>query len=229
MSLAQSALNFDQRFAATLRRVGPTGWAVTIVVMAITVIFVPLSAVLVFLWLWLSRTPLRDVGLTRPDSWARMLILGIATGIAVKLLMKAVVMPYLGAPPTNPFLAPLEGNLAAALSAAARMMVLGGLLEEIVFRGFLFNRLQAAFGTGSVASVVMVVGAGVFFGAVHYFGQGIFGAVHAAILGVAFGAVYFFNRQRLGYLIITHATFNATGVWMTYAGLEETVARSVFG
>jgi hypothetical protein len=208
---------------------GPTGWAVTIAVMAITVVFAPLSAALVFLWLWLSRTPLSDVGLVRPDSWARLLLLGIATGIGVKLLMKAVVMPYLGAPPTNPFLAPLEGDLAASLSATVRMMVLGGVLEEIVFRGFLFNRLQTAMGTGFSARAAMVVGAGLFFGAVHYFGQGVFGAVHAAILGIVFGAVYFLNRQRLGCLIVTHAVFNATGVWMTYAGVEEAVARSVFG
>lgn len=229
MSMASNAQNFDQRFAAALRGTGTTGWAVTIVIMAITVIFAPLSAALVFLWLWLSRTPLRDVGLVRPDNWVSLLLFGIATGIVVKLLMKAVVMPYLGAPPTNPFLAPLEGNLVASLSAAARMMVLGGLLEEIVFRGFLFNRLQVAIGSGFIARAAMVVGAGVFFGAVHYFGQGIFGAVHAAILGIAFGAVFFLNRQRLGYLIVTHAAFNATGVWMTYVGLEEVVARSVFG
>jgi hypothetical protein len=229
MSLASKAQNFGQRFETALRGMGPTGWAVTIVVMAVAVIFAPLSAALVVLWLRLSRTPLRDVGLVRPDNWANMLALGIATGIALKFLMKAVVMPYLGAPATNPFLAPLEGNLVAALNASARMMVLGGLLEEIVFRGFLFNRLQTAFGIGFVARAVMVVGAGTFFGAVHYLGQGVFGAVHAAILGIAIGAVYFLNRQRLGYLIVVHAAFNATGVWMTYAGLEEAVARSVFG
>jgi hypothetical protein len=229
MSLAQSAQNLDQRVAAALRSMGPTGWTVTIVVLAITSFFAPLSAALVFVWLWLSRTPLRDVGLVRPDNWANMIVLGIATGIAVKFLMKSVVMPYLGAPPTNPFLAPLEGDSAAALNAAARMMVLGGLLEEIVFRGFLFNRLQGAFGAGLVARAVMVVGAGMFFGAVHYFEQGVFGALHATILGIAFGAVYFLNRRRLGYVIVAHAAFNATGIWITYAGLEEAVARGVFG
>jgi membrane protease YdiL (CAAX protease family) len=156
-------------------------------------------------------------------------VLGVTAGVAAKLLMKAVVMPYFGAPPTNPILAPLEGDLTAALIASAEMILLAGLAEEIVFRGFMFNRLQAAFGSGALARFTMIVGAGIFFGALHYFGQGFFGALNATIMGLAFGIIYFLNQQRLWFLIVMHASFDVCAVWLTYLGIEARVAQAVFG
>jgi membrane protease YdiL (CAAX protease family) len=221
--------NFDLRTAASLRSMGTLGTTVAIVIMATVLLAPPITAVLVFVWVWLSRTPLSEIGFVRPGSWAGVIVLGILTGVAAKLLMKAVVMPYFGAPPTNPILAEFEGNLEATLIASAEMIVLAGLAEEIAFRGFMFNRLQAAFGSSAGARLIMIVGGGVFFGALHYFGQGFFGALNATIMGLFFGAVYFLNKQRLWFLIVTHASFDVFAVWLTYAGLEERVARSVFG
>lgn len=222
-------LNFDLRTAAALRRMGGFGATVAVFIVATVLLAPPIAAVLVLIWVWLSRTPLAEIGFVRPGSWASVIVLGVIAGVAAKLLMKAVVMPYFGAPPTNPMLAPLEGNLAATLEQTVEMIILAGLAEEIVFRGFMFNRLQAAFGTGAFARLLMIVGAGVFFGALHYFGQGFFGALNATIMGLAFGVIYFLNRQRLWFLIVMHASFDVCAVWITYLGLEARVAQSVFG
>src|SRR2546429_4416182 len=59
----------------------------------------PLGAILVLLWVQWSRTPWHDIGFVRPKSWTRDLAVGLACGVAFKLLMKALVMPLLGAPP----------------------------------------------------------------------------------------------------------------------------------
>lgn len=221
--------SFDLRTAAALRSMGPLGATVAIFIMATVLLAPPITAVLVFLWVWLSRTPLSEIGFVQPQSWAGVLVLGILTGVIAKLLMKSVVMPYFGAPPTNPILAGFEGNLPATLEATAEMIVLAGLAEEIAFRGFMFNRLQAAFGTSTLARLLMLVGGGVFFGGLHYFGQGFFGALNATVMGLFFGTVYFLNKQRLWFLIVTHATFDVFAVWLTYFGLEARVAHAVFG
>jgi membrane protease YdiL (CAAX protease family) len=138
-------------------------------------------------------------------------------------------MPWLGAPPTNPMLAPLAGNLPLALEEMAEVIVFAGMAEEIVFRGFLFHRLQAYFGESVLARMAMVIAGGFFFGALHWFGQGLFGAINASIMGVLFGTIYFAAGQRLWFLMIMHAAFDVFAIWLTYAGLEEQVARSVFG
>ncbi len=61
----------------------------------------PVSAILVLVWVRWSRTPWREIGYVRPKSWTRDLATGIALGVAFKILMKAIVMPLLGAPPIN--------------------------------------------------------------------------------------------------------------------------------
>jgi uncharacterized protein len=221
--------NFDLRTAAALRRMGGFGTTVALFIVATVLLAPPIAAVLVMIWVWLSRTPLAEIGFARPGSWASVIVLGVTAGVAAKLLMKAVVMPYFGAPPTNPILAPLEGDLTAALIASAEMILLAGLAEEIVFRGFMFNRLQAAFGSGALARFTMIVGAGIFFGALHCFGQGFFGALNATIMGLAFGIIYFLNQQRLWFLIVMHASFDVCAVWLTYLGIEARVAQAVFG
>jgi membrane protease YdiL (CAAX protease family) len=229
MSEAGERLNFDLRTAASLRTMGPLGATVAFLIVASVLLAPPIAAVLVFIWVWLSRTPMREIGFVRPDSWLGVLVLGIVAGVGAKLLMKAVVMPYFGAPPTNAVLAPLEGDIEAALISSVEMIVLAGFAEEVVFRGFLFNRLQAAFGSGWFARTLMIVGAALFFGGLHYFGQGYFGALNATIMGFLFCVIYFLNQQRLWFLIVMHAAFDVCAVWLTALGIEEQVSRSVFG
>src|SRR5688572_27295545 len=99
--------------AKRLRGFGPLGILAILVILAGNGLFAPLSAILVLVWVWRSHTPWREIGYVRPRSWTRTLIVGIVFGIAFKLLMKAIVMPLLGAPPINQAFHYLEGNTAA--------------------------------------------------------------------------------------------------------------------
>jgi len=73
-----------------------------LVILAGNLLFVPLSALLVLAWAWRSGTPWSELGFVRPASWTRTVAAGLALGIALKLVMKAIVMPLLDAPPINP-------------------------------------------------------------------------------------------------------------------------------
>ena len=68
---------------------------------------------LVLLWAWRSHTPWREIGYVRPKSWIGDAAIGIVFGCAFKLLMKAIVMPLLGADPINQPYHYLVGNTAA--------------------------------------------------------------------------------------------------------------------
>ena len=86
----------DDPLAASLRGFGPVGLlAVLVIVLIGNYPFAPMSAILVLLWAWGSRTPWREIGFVRPRSWIGAIGLGITFGIAFKLLMKAIVMPLL--------------------------------------------------------------------------------------------------------------------------------------
>jgi len=216
----------QDRFAAELRGFGALGM-LAVLVIAAGQILPPLSAVLVLVWTWLSRTPWREIGYVRPKSWTGSLIVGVAFGILFKFLMKAIVMPLFGANPINQAYHYLAGNRAAIAAAVLTMIVVAGFGEETVFRGYLFERLGKLFGRGLAAQIVTVLVTAAVFASLHYFGQGLAGAQQAAITGLVFGTV-FAVTGRIWMLMCAHAAFDLTAVAIIYWNIESKVAHLIF-
>jgi membrane protease YdiL (CAAX protease family) len=198
-----------------------------VLVIAAGQILPPLSAVLVLVWTSLSRTPWREIGYVRPRSWTVSLVIGIAFGIAFKFLMKAVVMPLLGANPINQSYHYLAGNWAALPAAVLTMIVVAGFGEETVFRGYMFERLGKLLGRSLAARIVTVLITSAVFASLHYFGQGFAGVQQAAITGLVFGTV-FAATGRIWMLMCAHAAFDLTAVAMIFWNLESAVAHLIF-
>jgi membrane protease YdiL (CAAX protease family) len=188
---------------------------------------VPLSAVLVLLWARRSHTPWREIGYVRPASWAVDLAVGICFGGALKLLMKAVVMPLLGAEPINAAYHHLVGNTAALPGMLYAVVIGAGFGEETVFRGYLFERLGRLFGAATGARVSIVLLTSVLFGLAHYPEQGMAGVQQATIVGLVFGAM-FAVTGRIWKLVFAHAAFDVVAVAIIYWDLESAVAHLVF-
>ncbi|HEY6391616.1 MAG TPA: hypothetical protein VIX89_10085, partial [Bryobacteraceae bacterium] len=134
----------DDSLAEDLRGFGPIG-ILAILVILLASSYALLGAILVLLWAWRSRTPWREIGYVRPKSWVASLAAGIAFGVAFKLLMKAIVMPLLGADPINHAYHYLAGNAAALPATVFTMIVVAGFGEETVYRGYMFERLGKLF------------------------------------------------------------------------------------
>ena len=226
-SRLQAALPGD-RFAASLRGFGPLGiLAIVIILLAGNYAFVPLGAILALAWVRWSRTPWREIGFVRPKSWIATLAAGIAFGIAFKFLMKAIVMPLLGADPINQAYHYLAGNRAALPTAVLTMIVSAGFGEETVFRGFAFERLGKILGSGVWAKTFIVLLTSIWFGLAHYSVQGLAGTEQATIVGLVFGTI-FAVTGRIFLLMCSHAAFDLTALAIIYWNLESEVAHLVF-
>src|SRR5438132_9014358 len=164
---ARAAPPPDDPVAARLRGFGPLG-LLAILVIVLTSVVKPVSAILVLVWAWRSHTPWREIGYVRPKSWLGSLAAGIVFGCAFKLLMKAIVMPLLGAPAINPAYHYLAGNGAALPGAIFSMTVVAGFGEETVFRGYMFERLGKVFDSGRGAKAAIVLLTAALFGMAHY-------------------------------------------------------------
>ena len=221
------AAHHDASLAAALRGFGPAGVTALLVILAGNLVFVPLSAVLVLAWAWCSRTPWREIGFARPRSWAVTIALGLALGVAFKLLMKAVVMPLLGAPAVNPAYHYLAGNRAALPGAIYLMIVGAGFGEETLFRGYLFERLRKVLGARPWAAAFTLVFTSVLFGLAHYSVQGLPGVQQATIVGMVLGAIYAATGS-LFLPMVAHAAFDLTALAIIFFDLEEAVAHFVF-
>jgi len=220
---AESPAPHDDALARTLRGFGPLGVLAALVILALG----SLGGLPVLLWARLSHTPWRDLGFVRPRNWPLTIVTGVVVGCAFKILMKAIVMPLLGADPVNHAYHYLEGN-PAALQEMIFMVIIGaGFGEETVFRGFLFERLGRLFGRGRGAKIAIVLITSALFAVAHVPGQGWTGAEQAAITGLAF-ATFFAVTGELAPLMIAHAAFDLFAVAIIYMKLETVVAHLVF-
>jgi membrane protease YdiL (CAAX protease family) len=188
---------------------------------------VPLSGILVLVWARRSRTPWREIGYVRPESWIGSAVLGIAFGSAFKLLMKMIVMPLLDADPINQRYHYLAGNRAALPAALYAMTVGAGFGEETVFRGFMFERLGKLFGSSVSARTATVLLTAGLFGLVHYADQGLAGVEQGATVRLVSGTI-FSVTGRIWMLMFAHAAFDLTALAIIYWDLESTVAHLIF-
>ena len=177
----QSALPGVDGLATSLRGFGPIGiFSMFVILLSGNVpignlVAVPVGALLVLTWARLSHTPWQALGFRQPKHWFGTLTCGIAFGIALKILLKSLVMPILGADPVNRPYHFLAGNR-ALLPAAAWAMLVAGFGEETVFRGYLFERSAQLFGCSAAARAGTVLLTSALFGAAHYADQGLTGA-----------------------------------------------------
>ena len=217
----------DDPIAVSLRGFGPLGLFAILVIFFGNVLFLPASALLVLLWVRLSRTPWRAIGYVRPRSWIGSVVVGIVFGSAFKFLMKAIVMSLLGADPINQAYHYLVGNRAAIPVTLYLMIIGAGFGEETVFRGFMFERLGKLFGHGVGAKTAIVLITSALFGLAHYSTQRLAGTEQAMITGLVFGTI-FAVTGRLFMLMVAHAAFDLTAYAIIYWNLETRVAHLVF-
>jgi membrane protease YdiL (CAAX protease family) len=218
----------DAGLARSLRGFGPLGVLSALVILLVgNFPFAPMGALLALLWRRLSRTPWREIGYVRPESWATTAVIGIAFGIALKLVLKTIVMPLLGAPAVNDAYHYLVGNRAALPGAIYLMLVGGGFGEETVYRGFLFERLGKLLGSHGGARVAIVLLSSALFSLAHFSTQGLAGSEQALFTGLSFGTMMA-TQRRIWLPMFAHASYDLASLALIYLGLEEPIAHLVF-
>ncbi|MEO5616932.1 MAG: type II CAAX endopeptidase family protein [Candidatus Eisenbacteria bacterium] len=214
-------------FADKLRGFGPVGILAIVAILSGNLLFAPLSGILVLVWARRSRTPWHEIGYVRPRSWILGLIAGVVFGVAFKLLMKAIVMPLLGADPINHAYRHLVGNQAALPGIMLQLIVTAGIFEETLYRGYMFERLGKLLGRGVGAKISSVLITSALFGPAHYIEQGLPGVQQATIFALVFGTIFAITG-RLWVLMCAHAAFDLAALWIIYWDLEARVAHFFF-
>ena len=121
----------EDAFALALKEIGPVSILVFLVIILTgnvvlpNMIVIPIGAALVLLWAWRSRTSFSELGLIRPKNWFSTIVIGILFGVSLKLIMKIIVMPLLGAPHINQAFQFLAGNTALLPTAIWQCLLLG--------------------------------------------------------------------------------------------------------
>jgi membrane protease YdiL (CAAX protease family) len=217
----------NDKFAVRFRGFGPIGILAILIILGGNFIMPPLSAILVLIWVKISDTPWREIGYVRPRSWGKTIVTGIVFGVALKFVMKAMVMPLFGAPPINQAYHFVTGNPAVIPIMIYTMIIIAGFGEETFYRGWMFERFGKLLGQSLFAKIAIVVITSILFASIHYPEQGIPGAEQALMTGLIFGSIFAVTGQ-IFMLMIAHAAFDLTALWMIYCGLETRIAHLIF-
>ena len=94
--------------------------------------------------------------------------------------------------------------------------VIGGFTEELLFRGFLFNKCEMALKGLPGAVLIAILIQSVLFGQQHFYYQGLGDALATFTIAVIANLLYLFGRRNLWALILSHGSANTLGMTMLY-------------
>jgi hypothetical protein len=110
----------------------------------------------------------------------------------------------------------LQGNLPMLLLALAGVYIVSSFGEEVIYRGFLINRLAEIGRRGKAAWGIAVGISAVVFGLAH-FSWGIVGVVQSVFMGLALGIAYLVTKRNLAVLILAHGYIDTLLLVQMYA------------
>jgi len=183
-----------------------------------------------FLLGWVSlrlrRVQWKQIGFTRYRTWGTTLLLGMAYGLGLELFdlfgKQPLLTHLLGKPPDLSGFPDVRGNLKYALLIVVVIWILAAFGEELVYRGYLMNRV-ADLGLGTrkawIASLLLI---SALFGFSHY-AQGLTGILEEASDGLILGLIYLVYRQNLAIPIVAHGVCDTIDIallfWGRYPGM----------
>jgi len=140
--------------------------------------------------LWLRGVRWRELGLRCPGTWIRTILTSIGVTVAVMavliVLSDIVVRTFPnGAPVDDSRFDPLRGHLPNLLINLVAVWPTDGFVEEMMWRGYLMNRLADLVGQTKLAWGIALIGSAAIFGIAHAY-QGPSGIAVTGVAGLLF-------------------------------------------
>ena len=156
---------------------------------------------------------LADIGLKRPESWTRTLIIGV--GLAAIVFVAIYLSEKAGFRRDLSRFKDVQGNLEVTIYSVVYAFIGAGFYEEFTFRGFLMQGLAMLFGGNRGAWIGACILQGALFGAAHAY-QNPLGIVITGTLGVVMGLIVLAAGRNLWPVIIGHGVFDASRFVLFY-------------
>ena len=171
--------------------------------------------------LWLRGSGWREIGLRRPASWPRTILLGVSIGVAAQAVDLFAITPLLtritGHPPDVSFFRSVIGNTRQLFYWLAISWSFAGFGEEMVFRGYLLNRAADLVGRSPVGWTIAAILSSALFGLAHSY-QGVAGFIDIAFSALIPIAAYFATGRNLWVPIIIHGVGDSVGFFLIFLG-----------
>ncbi len=191
-----------------------------------------LSITIVILYLRVSKNRkelLKSIGVKRPKNLFTLVTLCLFLGVLIELTTEIFF---------NPIIEKLTGSKidlsAVDLSSIEKYLtwmvagfVLGGLMEEVLFRGFLITRISKFLKGNKTSDLFALIATSILFGLCHLY-QGWSGVISTGLVGLMFGIIFLAFNKNLWYSILAHGFVNMTALTILYFGYYDKLKSLIF-
>jgi membrane protease YdiL (CAAX protease family) len=157
--------------------------------------------------IWFRRGRFADIGLKRPKSWPRTLVIGIL--IAAVVFAGIYLSEKAGFHRDLSRFSALKGNAELTAYAVVYVLIGAGFYEEFMFRGFVMQGLAMCLGGTRGAWGAALIIQGLLFGVSHSY-QNPLGMLITGTLGCLLGLLVIASGRNLWAAIIAHGLFDAS-------------------
>jgi uncharacterized protein len=223
----------DRQVPPWRQRLRDSRWLIALELALIAVVFVadkyhhiffsktPYLLALGWLSMMLRGQRWRDVGLSASPAWRRLLLIGVVAGGAMELLELFATQPLLVALTGNyPDLSDfhdLVGNFPMLLLAVGASWILAGLGEELVWRGYVLNRVGDLLGRSRLGWAISIGVTSVVFGLAHSY-QGLTGITENIVDGALLALLYIGCGRNLIAPIVAHGVTDTIDSLLIFSG-----------
>jgi membrane protease YdiL (CAAX protease family) len=161
------------------------------------------------------------MGLKRPASWRRILLIAVGAAVLRILLGQFVIEPVTGffwPKPAAPALAnEITGNVKVALLALLLVWTFAAFGEEIAYRGYLLTRAADLGKRSAAAYWIGIILVSILFGYGHYY-KGVSGVIDSCVAGLILGTAYMLAGRNLWASIFAHGFIDTFGIIDAFFG-----------
>lgn len=163
----------------------------------------------------------RAVGLTRYRSWPMTIAIGVVLGALLETFQLLVTQPtlarLLGRQPDLELFRMPTGNIKMTLLFIALSWTLAAFGEELVWRGYLMNRVADLLGRRKRSWMLILVIVSIVFGLAHGY-QGLTGWIEEGLAGLALGLMYLRTGNNLAVPIVAHGVCDTIDMVLIFFG-----------
>lgn len=161
---------------------------------------------------WLGAVPWAALGFSSPSPWWQTVafaLVWLTLMLAWSPLADRIATRFVAEPPTLEAFRPIQESTAKLVGGILVAWVLGGFLEELVFRGMILTSLEALLTPlpGPLAAGVAVVIAAAGAAIAHLY-QGLRASLIIAQLSVLFGVLFIVSGYDLWAVVLCHGLYD---------------------